>query len=114
MAVKEQEGIEGKKAGGRRHQLSAEERVLAELEARCVELGIRIIYDDLQGDGGLCRVRDRYLVIVNRRVSAGTRVRIINEALKKINAKTRDTAGLKPPVVDNSLIRQQLDQEGKK
>ncbi len=110
MAVKEDKGGEGKKAGGRRTRLSAEERVLAELEARCTELGIRIIYDDLRGEGGLCRVRDRYLLIINRRVGAGTRVRIINEALKKVGGG----AGVKPQGDVDTLLRQQPGKEDKR
>ncbi len=59
------------------------EGVARELEARCQELGIRVIYDELRGEGGICRVRDRLMVIINRRVSVQTRIRMLEAALQR-------------------------------
>lgn len=69
------------------NRINKAKQILAELEARCVEAGIKLVYDDLCGEGGLCRVRDQFWVIVNRRVSVVTKIRILNEVLKKVGEK---------------------------
>ncbi len=68
-------------------KLMGKESALAELEARCQELGIKLVYDDLRGEGGLCRVREQFWLIVNRRVSVATKIRLLNDALKKVGEK---------------------------
>ncbi len=65
------------------------EKVATELNTRCQELGIRVIYDDLYGEGGVCRLRDKYLVIINRRASLQTKIRLLEQALRKAGAPTR-------------------------
>lgn len=84
------------------NKINNPKQILAELEARCVEAGIKLIYDDLRGEGGLCRVRDRFWVIVNRRVSVVTKIRILNEVLKKVGEKPFVT-GLSSPLPDTSI-----------
>jgi hypothetical protein len=59
------------------------EMVVRELEARCAELGLKVIYDDLRSEGGVCRVHNRLLVIINRRSSAATKIRILKQALER-------------------------------
>lgn len=78
------------------------EQVLAELEARCVEIGIKLVYDDLRGEGGLCRVRDQFWVIVNRRVSVVTKIRILNEVLKKVGGNAA-VSSLSSTLPDTSI-----------
>lgn len=56
----------------------------AALEAKCAQLGIMVIYDDLRGEGGVCRLRSDIVAIINRRASLPTRIRILTEALNKI------------------------------
>jgi hypothetical protein len=90
----------GKKIAQRESQSKGKEAVLAELEARCQELGIKVVYDDLRGEGGLCRVRERFWLIVNRRVSVATKIRLLNEALKKVGGQTT------VPSVDASTVAQ--------
>ncbi len=58
--------------------------VLVHLEQSCRDRGIRLIYDDLQTEGGFCRAHDTYYVIINRRAAAETRVRLLSDALEKI------------------------------
>jgi len=54
------------------------------LEQTCREIGVKLYYDDLRSEGGFCRLRDTYYLILNRRAAVETRVRIISEALAKI------------------------------
>lgn len=80
-----------------------EREALDRLVARCDEQGIRIAYDDLQTEGGFCRLRDKYIIVINRRAATGTRVRIITDALEQI-AEAADAgssrAGVPEPAVN--------------
>jgi hypothetical protein len=69
---------------------------LEQLEQECKERGVRLIYDDLRSEGGLCRLRGSYYVILNRRLASETRVRIIADAL----ARVRDMIEARPAVSD--------------
>ena len=62
---------------------------LEQLEQECKERGVRLIYDDLRSEGGLCRLRGCYYVILNRRLAAETRTRIIADALARVGDCTR-------------------------
>jgi hypothetical protein len=57
---------------------------LEALEQQCRDAGVKLIYDDLRGEGGLCRLRDRFFLILNRRAAPETRVRLIAEGLAKL------------------------------
>ena len=63
--------------------------VLAALEQSCQERGIKLIYDDLQTEGGLCRLRENYYIIINRRASTETRVRILRDSLGRMGEVTK-------------------------
>jgi hypothetical protein len=69
---------------------------LEQLEQECKERGVKLIYDDLRSEGGLCRLRDGYYLILNRRLAAETRCRVITDAL----ARVRDMALARPAVED--------------
>lgn len=58
----------------------------AALEAKCAQLGIKVIYDDLRSEGGVCRVRGNVMVIINRRASLPTQIKILTEALKVVSS----------------------------
>jgi hypothetical protein len=62
-------------------------QTLERLERQCRELGVRLIYDDLRGEGGLCRLRDCYYLIINRRSAVETRVRMISESLVRVEQR---------------------------
>ena len=62
-------------------------QTLAQLERQCRELGVRLIYDELRGEGGLCRLRDSYIVVINRRAAVETRVRLLSEALLAVEQR---------------------------
>ena len=59
---------------------------LEQLEQECRERGIKLMYDDLRSEGGLCRLRGSCYLILNRRLACETRVRIITEALERAQA----------------------------
>lgn len=62
--------------------------LLAELEERCRAQGIRLVYAELAGEGGLCRLHREYIIIINRRSSNPTRARIIADALARLETET--------------------------
>ena len=62
--------------------------LIGQLEERCRELDIRLIYGELSGEGGLCRFRDNHVIIINRRTSTATRARIIADALTRVESET--------------------------
>ncbi|MEO0082294.1 MAG: hypothetical protein ABIL25_08390 [candidate division WOR-3 bacterium] len=66
--------------------------VLAGLEQECRGLGVKLYYDDLQSEGGLCRLRDSYYLIINRRTSAETKIRIIRHALAEIRRNAAESS----------------------
>jgi hypothetical protein len=57
---------------------------LEQLEQECRGRGVRLIYDDLRSEGGLCRLRGCYYLILNRRLASETKVRIISDALARL------------------------------
>jgi hypothetical protein len=57
---------------------------LEQLEQECRGRGVRLIYDDLRSEGGLCRLRGCYYLILNRRLASETKVRIIADALARV------------------------------
>jgi len=59
-------------------------RLLEQLERACQEQGVKLVYGELRGEGGLCRLRTSYYIIINRRASTETRIRIIQQALERL------------------------------
>ncbi len=57
---------------------------LEQLEQECKDRSVRLIYDDLRSEGGLCRLRDGYFLILNRRLASETKARIIADALARV------------------------------
>ena len=62
---------------------------LEQVEQECKERGVRLIYDDVRSEGGLCRLRGSYYVILNRRLASETKTRIIVDALARVGDCTR-------------------------
>jgi hypothetical protein len=73
---------------------------LEQLEQECHGRGVRLIYDDLRSEGGLCRLRGSYFLILNRRLASETRVRIIADALARVPERARDVTETRPEVSD--------------
>ena len=65
--------------------MSAKQK-LEQLELACRESGIRLMSDDLKSEGGFCRLRDSFYLVINRRASADTRMRLMADALNKVAA----------------------------
>ena len=57
---------------------------LEQLEQECHTRGVKLIYDDLRSEGGLCRLRGSFYLILNRRLASETKVRIILGALARV------------------------------
>lgn len=62
---------------------------LEQLEQECHTRGVKLIYDDLRSEGGLCRLRGSFYLILNRRLAAETKARIIVDALARVGDCTR-------------------------
>ncbi|MDY6973695.1 MAG: hypothetical protein SV775_15435 [Thermodesulfobacteriota bacterium] len=64
--------------------------VLGHLEALAHALGIQIRYERLEGDtafpsGGLCRIKDKQLIIVNLSATTGEKVQTLVGALRRFD-----------------------------
>ncbi|MEO0093569.1 MAG: hypothetical protein ABIK67_04865 [candidate division WOR-3 bacterium] len=59
--------------------------LLTHLESVAKQLGIKVIYDDLRSEGGFCRCKDRYFLILNTRLSASQKINLIVAGLAKLN-----------------------------
>ena len=71
-------------------------RRLEQLERQCVDMDVKLYYDDLRSEGGLCRLRQTFYVVMNRRSSIETRIRIIEEALAKVPAAMAQAMAARP------------------
>ncbi len=74
------------------------QKQLEQLEQECRERGLKLMYDDLRTEGGLCRLRDSYYVILNRRLAAETRCRILTDALARVGELEQARAAAPGPV----------------
>ena len=72
--------------------------VLRQLEREWQEQGFKLAYDDLRSEGGVCRLRGRYFLVINRLASVETRIRLLRDALARVRDAAREAqAG---PVVE--------------
>jgi len=69
--------------GAKRVRVSARSEA-DRLEQECVRRQIRLMYDDLKSEGGFCRLRDSFYLVINRRASTETRVRLMTDALARV------------------------------
>jgi len=63
--------------------------VMGHLEAAAEQLGVEIRFEPLEGDGvlssgGMCRIRGKTVIIVNKKSSVGDQVRTVVRALRRI------------------------------
>jgi hypothetical protein len=54
---------------------------LEQLEQALKGYSIKIIYDTLHSEGGLCRVKDRYYVIINRYLNLDEKIELLSRSL---------------------------------
>ncbi len=70
--------------------MNAQEK-LTELEALAGELEVDVSYEPMaglvQGIGGLCRVRGRYRIIVDRRLKPPERLQVVADALRRFDTE---------------------------
>ncbi|MDY6878669.1 MAG: hypothetical protein V2J25_17160 [Desulfatiglans sp.] len=65
--------------------------MLDHLEALAHQLGIEVRYENLESEivfgsrGGLCRVRDKQVVIISTTVDVGEKTRTLGRALKRFD-----------------------------
>jgi hypothetical protein len=67
-----------------------ETATLSHLEALAHALGIQIRYECLEGEttfatGGLCRIKDKQVIIVNERAATGEKVKTLAKVLKRFD-----------------------------
>ena len=76
-----------------------ENTTIDELEQLAGQLGIRVRYEAINLDnfvsGGLCRLREEYLIIINSRSSMTERIQILGKALKHFDL---DQVHIKPAI----------------
>lgn len=64
---------------------------LSELERLATDLEVDVSYEPMrglvQGVGGLCRVRGRYRIIVDRRLKPPERLQIVADALRRFDTE---------------------------
>ena len=64
---------------------------LSELERLAGDLEVDVTYDSMrglvQGVGGLCRLRGRYRIIVDRRLKPPERLQIVADALRRFDTE---------------------------
>jgi len=64
--------------------------VLGHLEALAHTLGIQIRYEHIESEtafpsGGLCRIRDKQVIIVNAKATVGEKVQTLTRALRRFD-----------------------------
>jgi hypothetical protein len=64
--------------------------VLGHLEALAHALGIQIRYESIESEttfpsGGLCRIRDKQVIIVNTKATVGEKVQTLTRALRRFD-----------------------------
>jgi hypothetical protein len=64
---------------------------LSELERLAGELDVEVSYEPMaglvQGVGGLCRVRGRYRIIIDRRLKPPERLQVVADALRRFDTE---------------------------
>lgn len=98
----------GCSSGGDRREAVARHRSmvqqeLTQLEAECRQKKVRLVYDDLRGEGGLCRVRSEFYVIVNRRLSPERRVRLIRSCLERLRREQSSSLSQTALTIEQSM-----------
>jgi len=77
---------------------------LEQFEQECHTRGVTLIYDDLRGEGGLCRLRESYWLILNRRLAPETKVRIIADALARVPTRAEPPEPAEPDSVATPIV----------
>jgi len=62
-------------------------QILKELESLCSQLGIVLRYEKTSARGGLCRVEDKYYIIIDRKAKDDYKASVIANSLKNFDLK---------------------------
>ena len=57
--------------------------LLQEFEDLAERMSIRVRYGKLDGDGGLCRYRDRYHIVINKKLDTDSRINLLGRAFSE-------------------------------
>jgi len=60
-------------------------KLLEELESVCARLNIQLRYEKTSARGGLCKVDDKYLIIVDKKSKEDYKAMVIAKALKQFD-----------------------------
>ncbi len=77
--------------------------VLRQLEREWQEQGFKLVYDDLRSEGGVCRLRDRFFLVINRLTSVETRIRLLRDALAQVRDAAEEPQAAPPVEADAGL-----------
>ena len=55
------------------------------LEMVAKQVGVKVIYDELRGEGGFCRCKDRLFIILNSRLSQGQKIDLLVQGLANLD-----------------------------
>jgi len=64
-----------------------DEAILAELEAVAYKLRIEVIYESLETRGGLCKVKGKKLILINKNLLTEEKVRLLSSELSKFDTE---------------------------
>lgn len=82
--------------------------MLKELETACTALGVQVSYEALAasvGMGGLCRVKGKYRVIIDKRASAQERASTLAEAMARLDTAHVELSAKARQLVDSYALR---------
>lgn len=82
--------------------------MLKELETACAALGVQVSYEALTasvGLGGLCRVKGKYRVIIDKRASAQERASTLAEAMSRLDTAHVELSAKVRQLVDSYALR---------
>lgn len=72
-------------------------KIITDLIEICNKLEIKVRFEKTSAKGGLCKVNDKYMIIIDRKASDEYKANVIASSLKKFNL---DNLHLKPNIRD--------------
>lgn len=72
-------------------------KIITDLIEICNKLEIKVRFEKTSAKGGLCKVNDKYMIIIDRRASDEYKANVIANSLKRFNL---DNLHLKPNIRD--------------
>lgn len=88
--------------------------ILVHLETVAKQVGVKVIYDELRGEGGFCRCKDRHFIILNSRLSQGQKIDLLVQGIANLDL---NRVALLPEVrilIERQMVMNQKPPEAKK